>query len=99
MPRPMWLEEFVPMIGQSLLADCSPKAVELKLIEASPLQDRGATERPPFILIFRSTPEILLVSGGYALRCGEFGPVLVYLEPMVKPPRSEPGQYYQAIFN
>jgi hypothetical protein len=98
-PRPMTLDEFLPLVGQVLLADCSPKPAELKLVEARPLPNRGFVQRPPFQLILRSAPEILLVAGIYAIRCGEWGPELIYIEQMAPLGFTETGHFYQAVFN
>jgi len=98
--RPMYIEEFAPLLGQTLLADCDPRPAPLKLVEVTPLEAHAVIERLPFILIFHSEPEIFLVSGSYALRCGEFGPVLVHISPTLAPrSNAQPGQYYQAVFN
>ncbi|HEX3408344.1 MAG TPA: hypothetical protein VHS81_13995 [Caulobacteraceae bacterium] len=99
LPRPMTLDEFTPMVGQVLLADCNPKPVELKLVEAAPLPNLSKVERHPFILIFRSPPEILLVTGIYAMRCGEWGPDLIYIEETGSPDPQDKGHFYQAVFN
>jgi hypothetical protein len=98
-PRLMTLDEFLPLVGQVLLADCNPKPAELKLVQARPLTNHGLAPRPPFILILRSTPEILLVAGTYAMRCGEWGPDLIYIEQIASLGFTEPGHFYQAIFN
>jgi hypothetical protein len=98
-PRPMYLGEFTPMVGRSLLADCNPEPVELKLVSAEPLRDRGAVERPPFILIFRTPPEIQLLAGIYAMKCGEWGPDLIYIEQTIAPDPKDNGHFYQAVFN
>ena len=98
-PRLMTMDEFLPLVGQVLLADCNPKPAELKLVEARPLLDRGLAPRPPFQLIFRSSPEILLVAGIYAMRCGEWGPELIYVEQMASLGFTEAGHFYQAVFN
>lgn len=97
--RPMWLEEFAPFVGRKFLADCAPKSVALTLIEAVPLRYPGATDRQPFSLLFHSGPDTLLVSGLYALQCDTFGPELVHLAPIMRPMGSDPGYYYEAIFN
>ncbi len=98
-PRPMTMNEFAPMVGQVLLADCNPKPAELKLVEMRPLKDQGLVERPPFVLVFHSAPQILLLTGIYAMRCGEWGPDLIYIEEMASLGFKEPGHYYQAVFN
>jgi hypothetical protein len=98
-PRPMTLDEFTPMVGQNLLADCNPKPVELKLVSAEPLRHLAPVERAPFILIFRTPPEVLLVTGIYAMRCGEWGPDLIYIERTMAPDPKDDGCFYQAVFN
>jgi len=95
----MTMSEFAPMVGQVLLADCNPKPAELKLVEMRPLTNRGLVERPPFELVFRSAPEILLITGIYAMRCGDWGPDLIYIEQIAALGFKEPGHYYQAVFN
>jgi hypothetical protein len=98
--RPMFIEEFAPLLGQTLYADCEPRPAPLKLVEVRALPAHAVIERLPFILIFHTTPEIFLVSGSYALRCGEFGPALVHISPTLAPLHDKlPGQYYQAVFN
>lgn len=99
LPRAMLLEEFAPLVGKAIRADCQPTGVDITLIEATPLLDTGATGRPPFIVIFHSGPDAKLLTGMYPLRCGSFGPALVYLEETVPPPNAAPGHYYQAVFN
>jgi hypothetical protein len=99
-PRAIHLHEFEPMVGQVILADCQPRAAELVLVEASPIKQRTVTERLPFILIFRSKPEVQLVEAAYKLRCGEFGPELVHIIPLGPHVGDDvPGNYYQAVFN
>jgi hypothetical protein len=95
----MRLEEFTPMVGQNLLADCNPKPVELKLMSATPLAHLAPIERPPFLLIFRTPPEVLLLTGTYAMKCGEWGPDLIYIERTMSPDLKDDGIYYQAVFN
>jgi hypothetical protein len=97
--RIMKIEEFANLVGQKFIADCSPKPTELKLVEVSPLKTYGSGDRQPFILVFHTPPEKLLVSGSYVMRCGSFGPDAVYISDMLPPPGSEAGYYYQAVFN
>jgi hypothetical protein len=99
LPRPMLLEEFAPFVGKAMRVDCEPRNVDVTLIEATALKDHGVTQRPPFILIFHSDPMVRLSTGIYALRSGSWGPDLVYLEQVVQPFNSPPGNYYQAVFN
>jgi hypothetical protein len=95
----MTLGEFAPMVGQNLLADCNPQPVELKLTSAKPLPHLAPIERPPFLLVFRTPAEVLLITGTYAMKCGEWGPDLIYIEQMASPDLKDDGHYYQAVFN
>jgi hypothetical protein len=97
--RPMFLEEFTPLIGRAFFADCEPRTVELTLLEAYPLRSTFMNQRPPFILIFHTPKDIFLVEGMYILRCGDWGPDRISIGPTMPSPGSEPGHYYQAIFN
>lgn len=99
LPRPMTIEEFQPLLGKTIVAECSPKNADLTLAEVTPLKDHGVVARPPFILIFHSDHMIQLTAGIYALRSGRFGPAAVYLEPTGALPNAVPGNYYQAVFN
>jgi hypothetical protein len=99
LPRPMVLEEFTPLVGKRFVADCDPAEVEITLIEASPMRDHGMASRPPFILIFHTPPEYMLGDGSYVLSCGKWGPDLISIWSTLAPPGSEPGYYYQAVFN
>lgn len=99
LPRTMILDEFLPHVGQAFVANCNPKPVALTLIEASPLRQFGPTDRPPFILVFYTPPETMLVSGSYEMRCGNFGPDLITINDMIPPARAQAGYYYQAVFN
>ncbi len=98
-PRPIPLEEFAPMVGEVLLADCQPRPAELVLVEARPSKNRAVFDRLAFTLIFRSKPEVQLVEAAYKLRCGEFGPELVHIIPIGPLAGDVPGNYYQAVFN
>jgi hypothetical protein len=97
--RPMLIEEFTPLVGRAFSADCEPKSVDIQLVEASPLRANAMAPRPPFILIFYTSPEVALVEGAYVLRCGQWGPDLISIWPTMAPPNGEPGHYYQAVFN
>jgi len=99
LPRPMVLDEFLSLVGKGFVADCAPRPVELTLVEASPDRHGGLPDRPPFILVFRSAPDALLVSGSYAMRAEGFGPDLIYISEMAPPAGAAEGRYYQAVFN
>lgn len=99
LPRMMVLQEFLPFVGQQFIANCNPKPVTLTLVEASPLRASPAVERPPFILVFHTSPDTLLVGGSYEMRCGSFGPDLITINDMIPPAKAQAGYYYQAVFN
>ncbi len=99
LPRPIHLGEFTPLVGHALMADCDPQLVALQLVEASPLINHAKLDRPPFILIFRSAPDAVLVSGSYVMRGDGFGPERIDIAQIARPLSGEPGHYYQAIFN
>lgn len=99
LPRPIHIDEFLPLRGRTLIADCEPRAVELELLEVTPLVNHAKLDRPPFILVFRSLPEAMLTTGAYVLSGNGFGPDLVHLIQITKLPNSPPGHYYQAVFN
>lgn len=99
LPRPIQLAEFTPLVGETLTADCDPRPVTLHLVEASPLANYAKLDRPPFILIFRSAPDAMLVSGTYVMRGKGFGPDVIDIGQIASPSTGEPGHYYQAVFN
>lgn len=99
LPRTMLLEEFAPLVGRIILADCNPRPAELTLVEATPLRHQIEGARSPFIAIFRSSPQVLLVSGNYVMHAAGFGPDLIYISQVAAPLGATEGHYYQAVFN
>lgn len=99
LPRPMAIGEFQPLVGLMFDVDCSPKAVAIRLIEASPAHFSGLGMKEPFTLVFHSTPDIRLIDGIYVMRCGPFGPESIQIGSMMTPIGGAPGYYYQAQFN
>lgn len=95
----MAIEEFLPLVGEWMLADCDPEPVKIRLLSATPLADHFKGDRPPFVLTFFSPPHAQLLEGGYVLRCGQFGPDIVYISSLIPPHGGEAGFYYQAVFN
>lgn len=98
-PRPMTVDDFVPLVGQDFILDCEPAEISIRLVEAKPLRDLGGG-RPPFILVFKSPPTAMLIDGIYTMRCGQFGPAAIGIGSLVAPVDAEPGHYYyQSVFN
>lgn len=99
LPRTIAIEEFLPLVGRMFEVDCDPKSVAIKLVEATPGRQRAFDDRPPFTLVFQSSPDILLVDGLYTMKCGAFGPDIIFISSMIPVPGAAPGYYYQANFN
>lgn len=99
LPRPIFLEELTPLVGKTLTADCDPRSVPLELVEATPLRNHAKLDRPPFLLIFRSAPDAVLMSGSYVMRGQGFGPDVIDISQIAPPRTRGPGHYYQAVFN
>ena len=98
-PRAIAIHEFEPLVGRTILVDCTPRIAELTLVEVKPLRQHPDSDRIPFSLLFRSSTAILLGSGTYAMRSGDFGPDLIFITPVNAPMGGAPGHYYEAVFN
>jgi hypothetical protein len=99
-PRHLEFHELEPLVGQTFLADCDPRPVPLELVEVRPVRLTGSIIRPQFTLIFRSAPAAFLVAGIYTMRCGLFGPEMIYIAPTnASPGATGSGHYYQAAFS
>jgi hypothetical protein len=99
-PRMMVLAEFLPLIGQEFLLDATPDEIAITLTEAYPLRPNASADRPPFMLIFRSSADIVLLTGLYRMRTKNFGPDLIHITQTSAPAREKPGfNYYQATFS
>ena len=99
-PRSMTLDEFTPHVGKLFTLHASPDEVEIELVEAYPLRENAFAPRPPFQLIFRSGPDVLLMAGSFVMRTKGFGPDVIYISQTNPPPGDQRGgHYYQAVFN
>ena len=97
--RTMTLDEFLPLVGKRMVADCTPDEVPLTLVEASPSRTTPGDVRPPFLLIFRSDLNALLTDGIYTVTGPGFGPDYIAITSLIAPRNGSPGYYYQAVFN
>jgi hypothetical protein len=95
----MTIDEFTPLVGRAFTVDCDPEPIDLTLVEASAGRHILTEFRPPFTLIFRSQPGILLADGIYTMHCGQWGPGEIFITPVMAAAGNEPGQHYQAVFN
>lgn len=98
-PRPIGIDEFLPLVGKRMSADCDPRPVDLELVSATPLVNHAKLDRAPFMLILRSDPSAVLTSSSYVLRGKGFGPDVVDIIQIARPAKGEAGHYYQAVFN
>lgn len=100
LPRPMYIHEFEPLVGQIFEVNCDPKVAMLTLQSVIPAAYSIDPLRTSFTLIFHSPPEILLVMGIYAMRCPGLEPAMIYIEQTSPPATGAArGYYYQAVFN
>jgi hypothetical protein len=98
-PRPIAIEEFLQLVGSALHADCEPRSVMLELVSVTPLINHARLDRAPFIVMLRSAPDAVLLSGSYVLRGTGFGPDVIDIIQIAPLASGAPGHYYQAVFN
>jgi hypothetical protein len=99
-PRMMILAEFLPLVEQEFLLDATPDEITITLTEAYPLRPNAIADRPPFMLIFRSAADIVLLTGLYVMKAKNFGPDLIHISQTMAPPGDKSGcNFYQATFN
>lgn len=92
------IDDFTPHVGESYLVDAHPQPIPLRLDEV--LADLGEAwmERQPFILLFSTPWEALLVEGLYRLTRGPGAtPVELHIMPINAPPG--PRRIYQSVMN
>lgn len=99
MQRTLVLADFTTHVGQQFEANCDPKPVGIRLVSATPLTNSAGAARDPFILIFHTPPETMLVAGAYDLERSGFARAQVQIHEMLPPQDAQPGYYYQAVFN
>jgi hypothetical protein len=89
--------DFEPHVGKTFLVDAQPKPVEIRLEKiAHGRFDTGLT-RNPFMLIFTSPWNVLLVAAVYRMQPNDGGPIEMFLVPTQTAPG--PQRYYHAVFN
>ena len=100
LPRPMYIHEFEPLVGQIFEVNCDPKMAKLTLQSVTPAKHSVDPQRTAFTLIFHSPPEILLLVGIYGMRAPGMEPAMIYIEQTPPPATNAArGYYYQAVFN
>ena len=89
--------DFEPHVGKTFLVNAEPRPVEIRLerIERG-RYDAGLT-RPPFMLIFSSPWNVLLMSALYRMQPADSGPIEIFLIPTQTAPGVQ--RFYHAVFN
>lgn len=89
--------DFEPHVGKTFLVDAQPKPLEIRLEKIVYGRDNPVVARQPFILIFTSPWNDLLLSAYYRIQPYGGHPV----EMCLVPTQTEPGErrYYHAVFN
>jgi hypothetical protein len=89
--------DFEPHVGKIFLVDAQPKPLEIRLEKIVYQRDDMAVARQPFMLIFTSTWNALLLSAVYRMQPNGSGPVEIFLIPTQTAPGDR--RYYHAVFN
>jgi hypothetical protein len=89
--------DFEPHVGKIFVVDTQPKPLEIRLEKIVYRRDDLVVTRQPFILIFTSPWNDLLLSATYRMQPNGGRPV----EMCLAPTQTEPGvrRYYHAVFN
>ena len=94
--RLLTAEDFAPWVGRMFTLASDPEPVAIQLIRITPRMASSLAHRAAFSLFFRSRPEVLLIDGLYAVRCGRFGPLDMHLTAVMSPPGE---RLYEAVFS
>jgi hypothetical protein len=89
---------FTPFVGRQWLVSAQPKDITLQLDEVDNLRGGMPGGRDPFVLIFSTPWDTLLVEGHYLMRPGhDAEAVSIHLIPTQTAPG--PRRSYHAVFN
>ena len=97
---PMLLQayHFTPFTGRQWLVDAQPKAISIQLDQVDNVRGGPAGGRDPFVLIFSTPWDTLLVEGHYLMRPGaDAEAVSIHLIPTQTGPGAR--RLYHAVFN
>ena len=95
MERPLRREDFLPLVGSSVVVAASGHEATVEILEASALAS-PSPRNEPFRLIFRSSPNWRAAQGIYRMQHPRLGPLDLFVVP-VGPDGT--GLCYEAIFN
>jgi len=89
--------DFEPYVGKIFVVDAQPKPLEIRLEKILRQPHDPAVARQPFVLIFTSPWNALLVDAMYSMQPNGGRPVQLVLIPT----QTGPGErrYYHAVFN
>ncbi len=94
--RLLTAEDFAPWVGADVHGGRHPEPVYIQLAQITPLRVSSLAYRDGVQPVLPSRPDVLLVDGTYAIRCGRFGPLDIHLTAVISPPGE---QIYEAVFN
>ncbi|RYY15332.1 MAG: hypothetical protein EON55_06570 [Alphaproteobacteria bacterium] len=90
-------DDFAPWVGRSVRLATVPAPVEITLLRIDRSQRLLNAFREPFVLIFESPEDVLLLDETYAMDCGRNGPHAIYISQLH--PRPGQPRRYQAVFS
>jgi hypothetical protein len=93
------LDVFTPLVGQPFQVYLQPEqAVQLELVEASPLSEANSPRpRPPFMLTFKGPAQFVLPQRIYRVEHQAIGAHDIFIVPLGPGPGG--GMLYEVIFN
>jgi uncharacterized protein DUF6916 len=89
--------DFEPHVGQIFVVNAQPKPLEIRLEKIVYQHDDMVVARQPFMLIFTSPWNDLLLSAVYRMQPNGGRPVEMFLVPTQTAPGDR--RYYHAVFN
>jgi hypothetical protein len=89
---------FTPFVGRQWLVDTQPRPMTIQLDEVDNVRGGMPGGRDPFVLVFSTPWDTLLVEGQYLMRPGQDAEAVeIHLIPTQTPPG--PRRNYHAVFN
>lgn len=89
---------FTPFVGRQWLVDAQPKPITIQLDQVDNVRGGMPGGRDPFVLVFSTPWDTLLIEGHYPMRPGpDAEAVSIHLIPTQTPPG--PRRNYHAVFN
>jgi hypothetical protein len=96
MTEELKLQDFTPLLGQTLELSLGDTAEKLEVKEIRPIHNPSPRAAPPFALVLRSATQWRGPQGIYRLHHPELGALEIFFVPIG--PDAQ-GQCYEAVFN